>query len=45
VDGDFGPRTTAAVKTFQLRAGGLEPDGEYGPKTAGKLTVARRRVR
>lgn len=45
VDGDFGPRTTAAVNTFQLRAGGLEPDGEYGPKTAGKLTVARRRVR
>ncbi|GAA4727351.1 hypothetical protein GCM10025782_27430 [Pedococcus ginsenosidimutans] len=45
VDGDFGPMTTAAVKTFQLRAGGLEPDGEYGPKTAGKLTVARRRVR
>ena len=45
VDGDYGAMTSAAVKTFQGRAGGLEPDGEYGPKTAGKLTVARRRVR
>ncbi|MDU0315016.1 peptidoglycan-binding protein [Phycicoccus sp. M110.8] len=45
VDGDFGPMTTGAVKTFQKRAGGLVADGEYGPRTAGKLTVARKRVR
>ena len=45
VDGDFGPKTFGAVRTFQARAGGLKADGEYGPKTAGKLTVARRKVR
>jgi hypothetical protein len=45
VDGDFGPRTGSAVTRFQARAGGLKPDGEYGPKTAGKLAVARRKLR
>lgn len=44
-DGDFGPLTSGAVKTFQARAGGLTADGEYGPRTAGKLTVARKRAR
>ena len=45
VDGDFGPMTSAAVKSFQRRARGLTVDGEYGAKTAGKLTVARRNLR
>ncbi|MBZ4421008.1 peptidoglycan-binding protein [Myxococcus sp. RHSTA-1-4] len=36
IDGDFGPRTKAAVVAFQ-RAKGLEPDGIVGPKTWGKL--------
>jgi hypothetical protein len=45
VDGEFGPKTGAAVSAFQRRAGGLLVDGEYGPKTARKLAVARKRVR
>jgi hypothetical protein len=43
-DGDFGPRTQAAVQAFQ-RGARLLADGEYGMRTAGALTVARRRIR
>src|SRR6266511_1823829 len=40
-DGEFGPKTAAAVKAFQKKAGGLTVDGEYGPNTARKLHAAR----
>jgi hypothetical protein len=39
VDGAYGPKTTAAVKTFQAHHG-LAQDGEYGPKTAAALAKA-----
>jgi len=45
VDGEYGPKSAAAVKAFQRKAGGLTVDGEYGPKTAGKLHSARDALR
>ncbi|MBN2358340.1 MAG: peptidoglycan-binding protein [Deltaproteobacteria bacterium] len=39
VDGDFGPRTEAAVRGFQ-RSHGLEVDGIVGPRTANKLVAS-----
>lgn len=38
IDGDYGPKTTAAVYAFQITKG-LTPDGEVGPKTARALKV------
>jgi peptidoglycan hydrolase-like protein with peptidoglycan-binding domain len=35
-DGDFGPRTEAAVKAMQS-ALGVTADGQYGPKSAAAL--------
>lgn len=34
VDGDFGPKTTAAVKKAQRAEGGLDVDGIWGPKVS-----------
>jgi peptidoglycan hydrolase-like protein with peptidoglycan-binding domain len=45
VDSEYGPKTQAAVKSFQKKAGGLEVDGEYGPRTASKLEVFRNRLK
>jgi N-acetyl-anhydromuramyl-L-alanine amidase AmpD len=39
VDGIFGPRTEAAVRAFQRRAGGLKVDGIVGPATAAALRL------
>jgi len=33
VDGDFGPRTEAWIREFQLRSGHLTTDGVVGPRT------------
>ena len=42
-DGDYGPATMEAVKTFQME-NGLTADGIYGPKTKEKLMEFRRVV-
>jgi N-acetylmuramoyl-L-alanine amidase len=39
IDGDFGPKTAAAVAAFQARHG-LIVDGQVGPQTAAALEVA-----
>jgi hypothetical protein len=44
-DGEYGPKTLAAVKSFQKKAGGLDVDGEYGPRTASKLDAFRSRLK
>ncbi len=39
IDGDYGPKTRAAVKRFQ-RAKGLRVDGQIGPQTLGALGLS-----
>jgi len=39
VDGDFGPKTEAAVEAFQRRYG-ITVDGEYGPQSAAMMKAA-----
>lgn len=39
IDGDFGPKTTEAVRAFQ-RSKGLEEDGEAGPQTLAALNLS-----
>jgi peptidoglycan hydrolase-like protein with peptidoglycan-binding domain len=39
VDGDFGPKTEAAVRALQRRFG-IPVDGEYGPRSAAVLAAA-----
>lgn len=38
IDGEFGPKTTAAVYAYQITKG-LTPDGEVGPRTARALQM------
>lgn len=40
IDGDYGPKTTAAVLTFQLDRPDVDDDGLAGPQTMGALNAA-----